>query len=97
MTGLLWIAAPAGLAAQLIALGKILDFVAGVPPWIGVLIGAAVMTAYFTAGAYSLPRGSTWCSSWSSWWASRSPYRGPWQTLEAGVQWSRLARPPQTI
>lgn len=50
VTGLLWIAAPAGLAAQLIALGKILDFVAGVPPWIGVLIGAAVMTAYFTAG-----------------------------------------------
>ena len=50
VTGLLWIATPFILAAQLIALGKILDFVAGVPPWAGVLIGAVVMTVYFTAG-----------------------------------------------
>lgn len=50
VTSLLWIATPFILAAQLIALGKILNFVAGVPPWGGVLIGAVVMTAYFTAG-----------------------------------------------
>jgi len=50
VTGLLWIATPAALAAQLIALAKILEFVAGVPEWAGILIGAIVMTAYFTAG-----------------------------------------------
>ncbi len=50
VTGLLWIATPAALAAQLIALAKILEFVAGVPEWAGVLTGAVVMTAYFTAG-----------------------------------------------
>ena len=43
-------ATPAALAAQLIALAKILEFVAGVPEWAGVLTGAVVMTAYFTAG-----------------------------------------------
>ena len=50
VTSLLWIATPAALAAQLIALAKILEFVAGVPEWAGVLTGAVVMTAYFTAG-----------------------------------------------
>ena len=50
VTGLLWIATPTALAAQLIALAKILEFVAGVPEWVGVLTGAVVMTAYFTAG-----------------------------------------------
>jgi len=50
VTGLLWIATPSALAAQLIALGKILNFVADIPYWAGVLTGAAVMTAYFTAG-----------------------------------------------
>ncbi len=50
VTGLLWIATPAALAAQLIALAKILEFVAGVPEWAGILAGAIVMTAYFTAG-----------------------------------------------
>ena len=50
VTGLLWVATPAALAAQLIALAKILEFVAGVPEWAGVLTGAVVMTAYFTAG-----------------------------------------------
>jgi len=50
VTGLLWIATPTLLAAQLIALAKILEFVAGVPEWAGVLTGAVVMTAYFTAG-----------------------------------------------
>ena len=50
VTGLLWVATPAALAAQLIALAKILEFVAGVPEWAGVLTGAVVMTTYFTAG-----------------------------------------------
>ena len=50
VTSLLWIATPTALAAQLIALAKILEFVAGVPEWAGVLTGAVVMTAYFTAG-----------------------------------------------
>ena len=50
VTGLLWIATPAALAAQLIALAKILEFVAGVPESVGILTGAIVMTAYFTAG-----------------------------------------------
>ncbi len=50
VTSLLWIATPTALAAQLIALAKILEFVTGVPEWAGVLTGAVVMTAYFTAG-----------------------------------------------
>ena len=50
VTSLLWIATPTALAAQLIALAKILEFVAGVPEWAGVLTGAVVMTAYFTSG-----------------------------------------------
>ena len=50
VTSLLWIATPTALAAQLIALSKILEFVAGVAEWAGVLTGAVVMTAYFTAG-----------------------------------------------
>ena len=50
VTSLLWIATPTALAAQLIALAKILEFVAGVPEWAGVLTGAVVMTVYFTAG-----------------------------------------------
>ena len=50
ITGLLWLGTPALLAAQLIAMAKILEFVAGAPEWAGVLIGGVVMTAYFTAG-----------------------------------------------
>ena len=50
VTSLLWVATPAALAAQLIALAKILEFVAGVPEWAGVLTGAVVTTAYFAAG-----------------------------------------------
>ncbi len=50
ITGLLWIGTPALLAAQLIAMAKILEFVAGAPEWAGVLIGGVVMTAYFAAG-----------------------------------------------
>ncbi len=50
ITALLWIGTPALLAAQLIAMAKILTFVAGTPHWAGVLIGGIVVTAYFTAG-----------------------------------------------
>ena len=50
ITALLWIGTPALLAAQLIAMAKILSFVAGTPHWAGVLIGGIVVTAYFTAG-----------------------------------------------
>lgn len=50
ITALLWIGTPALLAAQLVAMAKILTFVAGTPHWAGVLIGGIVVTAYFTAG-----------------------------------------------
>ena len=50
ITALLWIGTPALLAGQLIAMAKILSFVAGTPHWAGVLIGGIVVTAYFTAG-----------------------------------------------
>ena len=50
ITALLWLGTPALLAAQLIAMAKILEFVAGAPEWAGILIGGVVMTAYFTAG-----------------------------------------------
>jgi SSS family solute:Na+ symporter len=48
ITALLWIGTPALLAAQLIAMAKILSFVAGTPHWAGVLIEGIVVTAYFT-------------------------------------------------
>ena len=50
ITALLWLGAPTVLATQLIAMGKIIEFVAGAPYWAGVLIGSVVMTVYFTAG-----------------------------------------------
>ncbi len=50
ITALLWLGAPTVLATQLIAMGKIIEFVAGAPYWTGVLIGSVVMTVYFTAG-----------------------------------------------
>ncbi len=50
ITALFWLGAPAALATQLIAMAKILEFVAGAPYWTGVVIGAVVMTVYFTAG-----------------------------------------------
>ncbi len=47
---LLWLGSLAILAGQLIALAWVLNVVAGVPKWVGCLIGAGIMTAYFTAG-----------------------------------------------
>jgi SSS family solute:Na+ symporter len=47
---LLWLGSIAILAGQLIAVGTILDVVAGVPFAWGCTIGGAVITVYFTAG-----------------------------------------------
>jgi SSS family solute:Na+ symporter len=49
-SALLWIGSLAILAGQLIALGSILDIVAGVPFATGCAIGGLVITVYFTAG-----------------------------------------------
>ena len=50
MTALLWIGAPAILAAQLIALSIVLDVVVGMPRVPALVLGGAVMTTYFAAG-----------------------------------------------
>ena len=50
ITMLLWFGTIAILAAQLIAIGTILDVVAGVPFSLGCLIGGAVIVVYFAAG-----------------------------------------------
>ena len=47
---LLWIGTLAILAGQLIAISTILNVVAGVPRYLGCLIGGLVMTTYFAAG-----------------------------------------------
>src|SRR5262245_61104877 len=47
---LLWFGSIAILAGQLIAMGTILDVVAGVPFSVGCAIGGLVVTVYFTAG-----------------------------------------------
>jgi SSS family solute:Na+ symporter len=49
-TLLLWVGSPAVLAAQLVAVGVILDAVAGIPFTWGCIIAGVVMTTYFTAG-----------------------------------------------
>lgn len=46
----LWLGTLSILAGQLIAIGWILNVVAGVAPWVGCLIGGAVIVFYFTAG-----------------------------------------------
>ena len=50
IAALLWLGTLAILAGQLIAMGVVLNAVAGLPPWVGVVLGGTVMTAYFTAG-----------------------------------------------
>ena len=50
VAALLWVGTLAILAGQLIALGLVLDAVAGIPKWLGCLIGGLVMTIYFAAG-----------------------------------------------
>jgi len=50
IASLLWFATLAILAAQLIAMSEILEWVLGAPRWAGALMGGIVMTAYFSAG-----------------------------------------------
>jgi SSS family solute:Na+ symporter len=50
VASLLWVATLFVLAAQLIAIARVLEAVAGVPKIWGAVLGGAVMTAYFTAG-----------------------------------------------
>jgi SSS family solute:Na+ symporter len=50
VASLLWVATLFVLAAQLIAIARVLEAVADVPKIWGALIGGVVMTAYFTAG-----------------------------------------------
>ena len=50
IASLLWFATLAILAAQLIAMSEILEWVLGTPRWVGALMGGIVMTAYFSAG-----------------------------------------------
>ena len=38
------------LAAQIIGIGWVLNVVAGLPPWLGCLVGGVVVVVYFTAG-----------------------------------------------
>lgn len=50
VASLLWVGTLAILAGQLIAMSTLLTAVAGLPRWVGTLLGGVVMTAYFTAG-----------------------------------------------
>lgn len=50
ISALLWLGSIAILAGQLIAIGTILDFVAGIPFAWGCAVGALVITVYFSAG-----------------------------------------------
>jgi SSS family solute:Na+ symporter len=47
---LLWVGTLAILAGQLIAVSTLLTVVAGVPKWVGCVLGGVVMTMYFSAG-----------------------------------------------
>jgi len=50
MATLLWFLTLVILAAQLIAMSEILEWVLGAPRWLGALLGGLVMTTYFAAG-----------------------------------------------
>ena len=50
VASLLWLGTLAILAGQLVAMGVVLHAVAGVPRYVGSVLGGVVMTAYFTAG-----------------------------------------------
>ena len=50
IASLLWVLTLVVLAAQLIAMSQIVEWVLGTPRWVGALVGGIVMTAYFTAG-----------------------------------------------
>ncbi len=48
------------LAAQIIGIGWVLDVVAGLPPWLGCLVGGVVVIVYFTAGGL---RSAAWINA----------------------------------
>ena len=48
------------LAGQIMAGAAILNVVLGIPPWVGSLVGAGIMTVYFTAGGLL---GTAWVNS----------------------------------
>ncbi len=50
IASLLWLLTLVILAAQLIAMAQIVEWVLGAPRWVGALVGGLVMTAYFAAG-----------------------------------------------
>jgi solute:Na+ symporter, SSS family len=50
IASLLWLLTLVILAAQLIAMSQILEWVIGAPRWVGALMGGGVMIAYFSAG-----------------------------------------------
>ena len=50
IAGLLWVLTLVILAAQLIAMSEIFEWMLGTPRWAGALIGGLAMTAYFSAG-----------------------------------------------
>jgi SSS family solute:Na+ symporter len=47
---LLWLVTLVILAAQIIAMSEILEWVVGAPRWVGATLGGVVITAYFAAG-----------------------------------------------
>ena len=57
---LLWVGTLAILTGQLVAAGKILHVVTGLPPAAGAVIGGLAMTVYFTAGGLL---GSAWVNA----------------------------------
>lgn len=50
VASLLWLLTLVILAAQLIAMSQILEWVLGVPRWVGAVLGGMVVTTYFAAG-----------------------------------------------
>lgn len=50
VAALIWVGTLAILAGQLIAMSTLLTVVAGLPKWVGCVLGGLVMTAYFAAG-----------------------------------------------
>lgn len=50
VVSILWLGTLAILAAQLIAMSQILEWVLGTPRWVGATLGAVIMVVYFTAG-----------------------------------------------
>src|ERR1700674_653285 len=50
VAAILWVGSLFILAGQLWAIGSIIGAVADVPPWLGCVIGGAVITVYFAAG-----------------------------------------------